>query len=109
MSLLSSFGALEAGGGVGLADDDDAAAPADEAVGAAVVEAFIEPFGCCAGTDPKDLTTSDLTEAAVGGGTAGDGDDEIGAEVSLIDPKVTGVAVVFTVLGSATPSFTETP
>jgi hypothetical protein len=109
MSFLSSLGALEAGGGVGLADDDDAAAPAVEPAGATDDEALVVPLGCCAGTDPNDLTTSDFTEAAVGGETAGDGDEEMGAEASLMDPNVTGVAVVFTVRGTATPSFTETP
>jgi hypothetical protein len=59
-----------------------------------------------AGTVPKDLTPSDLIDGAAAG------DEDIGAEASSIDPKVTAepcFATTTLLRGTVTPSLTWTP
>ena len=72
---------------VAVDDDDDAgaAAAADGGIPVEndVVREWILPFGFAAGTEPNDLIPSGFTIGA------GPGEDEMGAEASLMDPKVT--------------------
>jgi len=68
---------------IGIGPDEVAEATcAGNADGLDEMEAF--PLTCvCAGTVPKDLTISDLSVGAAAG------EEEIGADASSIDPKVT--------------------
>lgn len=72
----------------GVTAGDDAAEEEDEAVGGGTTEVLedIDAFPLTwpvAGTDPKDFTASDLIAGVAAG------DEDIGAETSSIDPKVT--------------------
>ena len=78
-------------GGVAADRTDDAAVEV-EAVGDTTdaledMDGFPLTWPVATGTDPKDFTPSDLV-----GGTAA-GDEDIGAETSSIDPKVTAEPV----------------
>jgi hypothetical protein len=77
---MSSFAGLDGVEGIdcgGVDDDDGAKEGLDE------IEDLPLTWPTVAGTDPKDFTPSDL----MGGAAAGD--EDIGAETSSIDPKVT--------------------
>jgi len=113
MSILGLAAAAEATE-VGAVDDDaEVDAADDEGVGDKTdvldeIDALPLTWPeVVAGTDPKDFTLpSDLT----GGAEAGD--EDIGAEASSIDPKVTpGACFIAPTLlrGTLTPSFTGTP
>ena len=84
MSFLSSF----AGGADdddGVADEDDVAVVDADAVDTAGRDGCVGlPLLLAAGTVPNDFT---IVSLSVGGAAAGE--EEIGAEASSIDPKVT--------------------
>jgi len=106
MLFLSNFGT---GGGVeagaAAARDDEVEGAEESCVGPLATADFAvsgSPF--CKATEPNDLTTSaDLTAGADAG------KEEIGAEESSIEPKVTADPCFTAFRGMPTPSFMETP
>jgi len=104
MLFLSNFGAegVGAGGGAGCEDEVE---EAEEIGGGRLITADFAasetPFWTA--TEPKDLTPS-------AGFTAGAdaGEEEIGAGIASIEPKITGDPCFTALRGMLTPSFMET-